>query len=328
MNQTWRPNSQISALKDRARILSEIRAFFNVRNVYEVETPCLSAFSVTDPFMETLTCDNAKASKQAPMFLQTSPEYAMKRLLAAGSGDIYQIAKAFRNDELSKHHNPEFTMLEWYRVGYTMHQLIDEVIDLLAYLQADLTCQKTTYQSLFIEHLHFDPLDIAPEHLFEECKIYRLSDYCDSLRAQYQNEHSLLRDALLQVLFNQVIEPKIGQQHPIVVYHFPASQASLASLHDDKTANRFELYYKGLELANGFEELTDAANQRERFEQDNIHRKHMGLPEVTLDHRFLDALESGLPRCSGVALGIDRLIMILLKASSIDEVISFNFSNA
>ncbi len=319
----WQPSASIETLKQRAAIIRTIREFFFARSVMEVETPCLSQASVTD---EHLHCFSTQFVGQGyaqglPLYLQTSPEYAMKRLLAAGSGCIYQIGRAFRNEENGRHHNPEFTMLEWYRVGFDEHDLMDEMDELIQLVLATQPAVRFSYQQAFIQHLNIDPLQATLEELKEIASAEGFADI-----AQVETD----RDVLLQLLFCMVIEPRIGQESPCFVYDFPASQAALAKLNQDdpRVAGRFELYFKGKELANGFNELTDAREQRARFEADNAKRATKGLAPVELDEHFLAALETGLPDCAGVALGIDRLVMLACEKSHIKEVLSFDVERA
>lgn len=328
----WRPSCTPDTLRQRANIIASIRLFFTERNALEIETPCLSKYSVTDPHLHALTTlqtppGSVNASR---LYLQTSPEYAMKRLLAAGTGDIFQITKAFRDDEVGRHHNPEFTLLEWYRLGYSMQALIDESADMLMMVLGLEAVEQFTYQAVFQEYCGFDPLNISLPELVLFAEQHGLSDYIKALTKNKQNslsqaQDSMLKDSLLQVLFNQEIESQIGQQYPTVVTHFPASQAALATLNDDGlTANRFEIYFKGIELANGFNELTDPKLQVTRFEDDNKVRQSLGLQPIEIDAYFINALQHGLPPCSGIALGIDRLIMLALGKKHISEVVSFS----
>ncbi|MDK1290712.1 elongation factor P--(R)-beta-lysine ligase [Pseudoalteromonas umbrosa] len=319
----WAPSAQIETLKQRAAVLASIRSFFAERDVYEVETPSLSQASVTDVHLATFSTQFVGPSyaQGLPLYLQTSPEFAMKRLLAAGSGAIYQISKAFRNEESGRHHNPEFTMLEWYRPGFDEHLLMDEID---ALMQCILSCdkaQRISYQAAFQQYLSIDPLTIELESLKAVCAEYGYKDIAD--------EETTI-DPLLQLLFCMEIEPQIGQDIPCFVYHFPASQAALAKLNeqDKRVAGRFELYYKGMELANGFNELTDAEEQSKRFDEDNLQRQQMNLPTVDKDMRFLAALDQGLPNCAGVALGIDRLVMLATDKREIKEVIAFDIERA
>jgi elongation factor P--(R)-beta-lysine ligase len=250
------------------------------------------------------------------LYLMTSPEYHMKRLLAAGSGPIYQMGKSFRNEEAGRHHNPEFTMLEWYRPRYDMYRLMNEVDDLLQQVLDCETAETLSYQQAFTRHLDVDPLSADKAQLREAAAKLDLSNIADTEED---------RDTLLQLLFVMGVEPHIGRDKPTFVYHFPATQASLAeiSTEDHRVAERFEVYYKGVELANGFRELTDGREQQQRFEQDNGKRAARGLPVQPIDHNLLGALQHAMPECSGVALGVDRLIMIALGADSLSEVLAF-----
>lgn len=332
MTALWKPTASLDALRQRAAIVRLIRQFFYARNILEVETPSLSANTITDPYLEAMLTQHTQsgASVSKTLYLQTSPEYAMKRLLAAGSGDIFQICKSFRDDEVGRLHNPEFTILEWYRVGYDMQALIDEVAALLVTVLPVTEVEQFTYCELFEDFTTLNPLTINISELLAYCDANDLGEYASSLQASIEeSQHSsILKDSLLQVIFSQQIEPKVGISKPIVVTHFPASQASLATLSAcGQTANRFEVYYRGIELANGFNELTDANEQLSRFTQDNVKRAALGLAAKPIDDNFMEALRCGLPPCSGVALGIDRLIMLASNKATIDDVISFNHIN-
>ncbi|HDR1025712.1 elongation factor P--(R)-beta-lysine ligase [Pasteurella multocida] len=319
--ENWQPSASIENLLARAKIIAEIRRFFTDRGLLEVETPVLSEFGVTDVHLSTFntTFISPTAEKSKALWLSTSPEYHMKRLLAAGSGPIFQLCHVFRNEEAGQRHNPEFTMLEWYRPHFDMYRLINEVDDLL---QQILDCKPTeslSYQFVFQEYVGLDPLSAEKAELVAKAKQYHLQ--------QAEQED---RDTLLQFLFSTVVEPNIGKENPVAVYHFPATQAALAQIssEDHRVAERFEFYYKGLELANGFHELTDVNEQLHRFEQDNVQRQKMGLPQRQIDKRLLGALQAGVPNCSGIALGVDRLLMIALDANAIHEVMAFGIENA
>ncbi|MDM7861708.1 elongation factor P--(R)-beta-lysine ligase [Alteromonas sp. ASW11-36] len=309
----WQPTAPIDNLRARAELLTQVRAFFSARNVLEVETPVLSQHATTDCHIQSISTSHG--------FLQTSPEFAMKRLLAAGSGSIFQICKAFRQEESGRWHNPEFTMLEWYRVGFDHHTLMAEVDALLQVVLACQPCEKISYQQLFIERVDFDPL--VADKAF-------LSDYVRQKHLLAGDADDWSFDDLLQVIFNLQIEPHIGQQAPVLVYGYPASQSALARINteDPRVADRFEAYYKGVELANGFFELSNADEQRQRFESDNHWRRTHDLADMPMDVHLIDALAAGLPDCAGVALGIDRLLMLKLGATHIDQVLSFPFSRA
>lgn len=316
--ESWKPSVSLVNLRKRAKIISEIREFFALRNVMEVDTPALSHYSVTDPFLMPFETQfvGPDAVNGKSLFLQTSPEYAMKRLLAAGSGCIYQLAKAFRNEEYGRYHNPEFTMLEWYRVGFDDVALMNEIEDLLKRILPVTCCERKSYQDAFLEFVGLDPLT---------AKDAELSQALIKLGMENLLTDEISRDDMLQLLFSEYVEKSIGQQVPCFIYNFPASQASLAKLvaEDPRVAHRFELYFKGVELANGFYELTDAKEQCTRFDADNQKRKRLNIEQRAVDLRFISALSSGLPECAGVALGVDRLLMLALDAKHIDEVIAF-----
>jgi len=320
---SWQPSAPVANLLKRAAILAVIRRFFSDRGVLEVETPAMSQATVTDihlvPFDTRFV--GPGAADGMTLYLMTSPEYHMKRLLAAGSGPIYQMGRSFRNEEAGIHHNPEFTMLEWYRPRYDMYRLMNEVDDLLQQVLDCDTAETLSYQQAFTRHLGVDPLSADKTELREVAAKLDLSNIADTEED---------RDTLLQLLFTMGVEPHIGRDKPTFVYHFPATQASLAeiSTEDHRVAERFEVYYKGIELANGFRELTDGREQRQRFEQDNRKRAARGLPQHPIDNNLLDALEHGMPECSGVALGVDRLIMIALGAGSLSEVLAFPVTRA
>lgn len=305
----WQPSCSIEMLQKRADLLNKIRKFFVAKNVLEVTTPVAAKYSVTDPHLHALTTEFANST----YYLQTSPEYYMKRLLAAGSGCIYQIAPAFRDDESGHLHQPEFSLLEWYRLGFDQHDLMDEVEELLRLILECKPARRISYADLFQEYLAIDPHSISKSELVELAK-------------QNSLDLELLdKDSYLQLLMSQLIEPQIGQDAPCFVYDFPASQGALAKLNpnDANCAQRFEVYYKGIELANGFNELQDPNEQLARFQQDLVKRKALGYKQVEIDHEFIQALQHGLPQCSGIALGIDRLLMLMTAAKDISAVMSF-----
>ena len=313
----WQPSASIENLKARARLLANIRQYFANNNVLEVETPLLCSYGVTDRYMRSIQTHNFFSTKDLPGFLQTSPEYAMKRLLASGSGDIFQICKAFRQDEAGARHNPEFSLLEWYRVGFDEKQLMDDVFQLLVTVLPQHKLEMCSYHSVFDNMLSIDPLSIDG-HELEHFALEQLGDLPQGLD----------RDDYLSLLFEDKIEPQLGKNQTITfVTDFPASQAALARINsqDSRVACRFEVYIEGVELANGFYELADDKLQIERFERDNKWRQENGLETIEIDHFFIDALKYGLPDCSGVALGIDRLLMIMLEEQSLDKVLSFPF---
>lgn len=325
----WRPSATLEVLRLRARLLERIRAFFSERGVLEVETPILSAAGVTDP-----TLANLVTRYLGPLFphgqtlyLHTSPEFPMKRLLAADAGSIYQICKAFRDGESGRLHNPEFTMLEWYRVDFDHHRLMEETGELIMQLLAPhLTLgppEKITYREAFQRHAGLDPHTAAAADFAAVAKIHQIRAPQDLLA---QNNLSVWRDLLL----THVVEPKLGQGWLTFIYDYPAPQASLARIlpGNPPVAARFEVYLNGIELANGFHELTDPVEQRTRFERQLHTRVVSGLPDIPIDERLLAALAHGLPDCAGVALGVDRLVMLAAGARTIAEVIAFPVDRA
>jgi len=312
----WQPGADLETLTLRAALLAAIRAFFASRNVLEVDTPLLCSAGVTDPAIESLLVEQGNALSGV-RYLQTSPEYAMKRLLVAGSGPIYQIAHAFRDDESGRRHNPEFSLLEWYRPGFDHHDLMDEVAALVCELLGREDTNRISYRDLFRQAVGLDPFTADMASL--EAAARAVTD-TGSLQGP--------RDFWLDLLLTHVVEPSIAESGLVFVYDYPASQAALARIDqgdDVAIAQRFELYVDGVELANGYWELTDAAEQRERFLSDNRIRRERGQPERPLDENLLAALAAGMPDCSGVALGIDRLVMLATDASDIGRVQSFSW---
>ncbi len=324
----WRPAASLEVLKLRARMLERIRAFFARRGVLEVETPYLSHAASTDPNLSSLcVCYTGPGHpKGTILYLHTSPEFAMKRLLAAGSGPIYQICHVFRDAECGRLHNPEFSLLEWYRVGSDHHALMEEVAALVTEaLEGTIAlgpAEKLSYREAFERHTGLDP-HTAPAAAF----------------ARVAHEHGLAAsrglapddlDGWRDLLLTHLVEPQLGRGHMTFLYDYPPTQASLAHVRpgNPPLAERFELYLGGIELANGFHELDDAAEQRRRFARDLAARRARGLPEVPPDERLLAALAAGLPECSGVALGLDRLVMCAAGARSIAEVLSFPLDRA
>lgn len=320
----WRPAASLAAVRARARLLARIREFFRDAGVLEVETPSASICASTDPALESLATRYAgPGSPQGlTLYLQTSPEFAMKRLLAAGSGPIYQICKVFRDGERGRLHNPEFTLLEWYRPDFDYHRLMGEVAELVqAVLGTPMGLERSTYAELFHRHLGLDPHGAALEEL-RECAVAQ--------GVAPDNATALSRDDWLNLLLSHCIEPDLGRGRLSFVYDYPPSQAALARIRSGScsVAERFELYLEGRELANGFQELTDAASQRRRFEADLARRARNAQAVPPLDERLLAALEAGLPECAGVAVGLDRLLMVLTGARHIDQVLTFPVERA
>ncbi len=314
----WRPGANLAMLRRRAAALATARNFFGARGLLEVQTPMLVAAPVTDVNLHSAQVDLGGPARR---WLQTSPEYAMKRLLASGSGDIWQLCQVVRGEERSRLHNPEFTMIEWYRLGFTMPQLVDEVAQLCAAIAGARSVQCLRYADAFQQATGLDPLACADGEL--RAAAAQLALPAATLAA-------LSRDELLDLLMGLRVGPTLGLGSYAFITHYPASQAALARLdpHDARVALRFELYADGIELANGFDELADATQQRARFEADNAERGRRGLPLQPLDERLLGALAGGLPACAGVALGFDRLLMIASGATDIDAVMAFSAERA
>lgn len=298
-------------LAKRAKMLAAIRHYFDQQQMLEVDTPLLSDYPVTDPQLDNIKVENPTVNYQSTsqpwLYLTTSPEYAMKQLLSLGSGSIYQISKSFRQDAPGPKHSIEFTLLEWYRVGFKMTDLIDDVTALLmALMPTSLMANGVeilSYREAFLRHLSIDPFILTAKQL-EDFAHQKID--CDFIDQD--------KDIWLDLLMSHCIEPNLGQQMPCFLIDYPASQAALAKIAHDQQGNlvakRFELYIEGIELANGYEELTDHDQHVDRFEQDNQRRGELDLPVQAVDRHFLKALKSGLPECAGVALGLDRLLLL------------------
>ena len=304
----WRPAAGVETLRRRASLLAQIRAFFAERAVLEVDTPLLGSAPSSDPHQQ---CLDVAVPGSGRRYLQPSPEFAMKRLLAAGSGSIYQICKAFRAGEHGTRHRTEFTLVEWYRVGFDYRALMDEVQSLVCGLLQRPPARAFSYRELFQRHAAVDPLADSDQVLWQRVAAAGIEPSAALRDAG--------RDAALDILLTRLVEPAMAPLGAVFVYDYPAGQAALARLRPDQPAlaERFELYVDGIELANGFTELADAAEQRRRFEADNQTRRARGLPTVPLDEELLAALRHGLPDCAGVALGFDRLLML---ACGLDDI--------
>ena len=314
MTRNWRPSAAPDILRLRARVLKTIRLFMEERGIMEVETPVFSRYGNTDPNLRSFCTSFASPAEPRPvrLFLNTSPEFAMKRLLAAGSGPVYQVSRVFRDGELGSHHQPEFTMLEWYRPGFDHHALMDEVEALITTLDM-ARAGRISYAEAFTAGIGLDPHRASDGELREKAAALGLEGTGNDRRT------------LLDFLFSAAAAPGLGRDRPVLIYDFPACQAALARVRADEppVAERFELFINGLEIANGFHELTDAAEQRRRFEAENACRRAGGQPEIPLDENLLAAIGHGLPDCAGVALGLDRLLMALAGLSSIEGVLAF-----
>ncbi len=326
MQNVWRPTCSIEHLRLRAQLLADIRFFFAARCVLEVETPLLSHAIGTAPHLAFFTTTYHLPPRQQTLFLQTSPEFAMKRLLAAGSGSIYQIAKAFRNGESGRFHNPEFTLLEWYRVGFTLPQLMAEIAELIAMLFSRTHALGATecfsYQDIFKRHTGLDPLEFC----YQDYCAYAQQQHLSEAVAICQYDHAMWLD----FLFSHQVQPHLGPNALCMIHGYPACESSLARLnaHNPLVTDRVELFINGIELGNGFYELTDAVEQSRRFDAELSERQEKQLPAAVIDQRLLGALDAGLPDCSGIAIGLDRLLMILTGSASIDDVLAFPVDRA
>jgi len=314
----WQPTASIATLEVRATMLRAARDYFAATRTLEVETPTLSAAAVSDVHIASV---NATACGKR-RFLHTSPEYPMKRLLAAGCGDIWQICRVYRDGESGRNHNPEFTLIEWYRVGIDHHSLMSDVERLISAMLPPSrhfdSAERLTYREAVQLHAGVDALDDATAVL-----IARLESAGIEVPASVRDD----RDACLDLIMSTLVGPHLGRERLSFVYDYPASQAALARVRG-RVASRFEAYLDGIELANGFHELGAHLEQRARFDADLEQRAERNLPAVPLDERLLAALEHGLPECAGVALGFDRLVMCAIGARHIDAVIAFPFARA
>ena len=317
----WRPASGPEAARRRAMISGRLRDHFDGESILEVDTPALSFTAASDVHIESLSVNSALAG--APLYLHTSPEFCMKRLLAAGYPDIYSICRVFRDGEAGRHHQPEFTMVEWYRLGFELGDIIADTVAAITCAVDDSTLSEdfviVDYQNAFLDVLGIDPLTAT---------IRNLIDAADA-DADLQNALGDERDDWLDLLLATRIAPTFTKNNLTVVKHYPATQAALARLcpNDDRFADRFEIFMSTIELANGYVELRDASVQVDRIAEDQAQRKRRGLSERPHDVSLINALESGLPVCAGVAMGLERLQMMHDKTDDIRDVIPFIFEN-
>lgn len=324
MSEQWQATASNDALRQRAQTYRLIRQFFEERGVLEVETPMLSEAGNTDPNIESfnLQFSGSSSAGSSRRWLRTSPEFALKRLLASGIGDCYELGRVFRNGEFGHKHNPEFTMLEWYRLAWNHHQLMDECVELVVGLFQQqnkvLRVQRFTYQALFLEILNVDPHQCAD------------SDLLKILASTVNVEvNGLVRDDYLHLLMTHLIEPSFPSTQLTVVYDFPASQCALAKVRmgEIPVAERFEIYLGANELANGYHELTDSVEQLNRFNNDLAMRLQRGAVLPDIDARLIQAIQH-LPECAGVAMGMERLLMALMQKECIADVMTFGFNRA
>ncbi len=318
----WRPTAVQEVIRLRAEMLSRVRHYFVENEALEVETPLLASATTPDPNIHSISTV-ASHPGEPRRYLNTSPEFAMKRLLAAGSGPIFQVCKAFRQGELGKLHNPEFTLLEWYRPGFDHHQLMDEVAALVMRLLEGYRTleseERLAYGDCFQRYLDIDPY-VADVSVLKACAELQGFEINSGIA-------EMDKDGWLDLLMSHCVQPHLGQNRLSFVYDYPASQAALATIRPGSppVAERFELFIDGVELVNGFHELQDAAEQRARFEGELQCRRENGLEDVTLDEYLLTALESGLPQCAGVAMGLDRLLLVLAGIDQLEGVLTFSY---
>lgn len=324
----WHPACSLTAMRQRAQLMHAIRGFFYERQVLEVDTPVLGHGTVTEPHLSALTTDFCfpGSDNATTLYLQTSPEFAMKRLLASGSGSIYQICKAFRNKEYGRYHNPEFTLLEWYRVGYSLFDLISEIEALFVQVSKEVPAmcvfKRYSYQEVFEKYTGVNPFT---------AEVRDFSDCASCLG--FSDASSLCGEDIttwLDFLFSHAIQPYLGQGNVTFVYHYPSVLPSLArSLPDEpRKVERVELFFAGVELGNGFRELTDAQEQAKRFDNDIKVRRERGDFFPSKDERLLAALQSGLPDCAGIAIGLDRLLLCLTGTNTLEKVLAFPIQRA
>lgn len=316
----WWPTASLATLRQRAQVMAQIREFFRLRHVLEVETPVLTLSGSTELHLAQFRTEPDDTG--TTYRLNTSPELAMKRLLAAGYGDMFQISRVFRANEQGHRHEAEFSLLEWYRVGFDMRALIQEVAELMQCLLQNRLTQEmrfVTYREAFVEALGVDPLTADLAEL-QQCYAQR--------RGQAPPRVGL--QDMLDLLMSLEVEPRFEPAQLTFVTHYPAAQASLARLDpaDSRVAERFEVFAGGLELGNGFFELADAEEQSRRMQQENQQREAAGRPLIEPDAHFLAALHHGLPECAGVALGVDRLLMLITGKPHIQQVKSFSLTNS
>ena len=323
---SWQPSAEIETLRLRARSLEWVRRFFAERQVLEVETPLLCTAAVTDPHIASICCKINSLSGRT-LYLRTSPEFHMKRLLAAGMPDIYQIGKAFRDDEIGTRHQPEFTLIEWYRRGFELSEMIDEtcalIMDISSGCQTPISgVERIPYRELLLTKTGCDPLDDDPGRFLESAR----NALGDLLEPDLETALGQHRSSWLDLLISQLVAPWLGRSGLSVVFDFPAEQAQLARLSpkNSRIAERFEVFHQGVELANGYRELSDPVQQSLRFDSDRRRRRELDLPDVDPDQALLQALHHGLPDCSGVAVGLDRILMLCNSHAHITETVSFS----
>jgi len=305
---------QIKILRDRSDMLTTARNFFLQRNILEVDCPLITQAASIDAHIDLIKV----LDEQGTRYLHSSPEYGMKRLLSEGIGDIYQLGHVFRHGEQSLKHNPEFMMAEWYRLNISFEQMIEETVEFIRLFIGDLPFHIISYRDLFLKYTSLDYLHATHQELYNYLTTHEVIPY-PGIELEG-------RDALLNLILGSLIEPQLGKNELCVLAYYPSSQAALAKTcqrGDETAAERFEIYYKGVELANGYHELTNSTEQRQRFIESNAFRLQLGKETLPIDELFLKALEKGLPDCCGVAVGFDRLMMLRHNRNNIADVIPF-----
>ncbi len=322
----WQATASLKVLQVRADLISIIHIFFQKQGVLQVDTPAISQYANTDPSIESFVVQQQETSnKPQNFYLHTSPEFPMKRLLADGMGSIYQICKVFRALESGRYHNPEFTMLEWYRMDFDHFKLMTEIEMLMASINIKYpffdSIEKISYQQLFLNYLNINPITSTRDELQQYVE--------QNAAASIHNLDNFSHNDICDYLMSHIIQEQMPHKSLIFVYDYPAAQASLAQLNiDKKTARRFEVFVSGIELANGFHELRDAQEQHNRFLNDQKVRRESNQTLYPIDGNLIQALHAGLPNCAGVAFGLERLLMLLVGAKHINEVLTFSFERA
>lgn len=316
MNET---NRRLSILRDRSAMLKAARQFFYSRDVLEVDCPLITQAASVDAHIDLIPTQHSTGIR----YLHSSPEYGMKRLLVEGIGDIFQLAHVFRQEEVGSKHNPEFMMAEWYRLNFSFEEMITETIDFARLFVGPLPSRVVSYRDVFLEYAQIDPFNSTTEELLQVLKNAKVPLYAD-----VENES---KDNILNLILGMLIEPHLGQGEILALAYYPSTQAALAKTRafpEGLVAERFELYLNGIELANGYHELADAKEQRQRFVEANHERTLLGKESLPIDEQFLAALGKGLPECCGVAVGVDRLMMLRHQCAHIGEVMAFNWPMA
>lgn len=312
-------NPKNAILRDRAAMLAQARKFFYDRGVVEVDCPLITAAASVDLHIDLIPTLHSKGHR----YLHSSPEYGMKRLLAEGLGDIYQLAHVFRQEEAGSKHNPEFMMAEWYRLGFEFEQMIDETLDFMRIFLGPLPATVISYRQALLRYAGIDYVHLSESDLLDYLNERGFSVYPGAEREG--------KDALLNLVLGLAVEPQLGQDGLCALAYYPSTQAALAQTRqhgDEAVAERFEVYYQGIELCNGYHELIDPDEQRKRFEEANRQRLEHGKETLPIDEKFLAALEIGLPDCCGVAVGVDRLMMLRHRKKHIGDVIPFCWDEA